>query len=105
MTYKPTVCWQVPLHRTIDEKVGSDGRTVEVHAIAAFERGDWGEGGADFKWWCFDDETAFVGEKPLFRTMERELRLMVGDEVYSELAGYLEQRVGATPRIAFLPIV
>jgi hypothetical protein len=105
MTYKPTVCWQVPLHRTIDEKVGSDGRTVEVHSIAAFERGDWGEGGADFKWWCFDDDTAFVSDHPLFRTMERELRTMVGDQVYDELAGYLEQRIDVAPRIAFLPII
>jgi hypothetical protein len=105
MTYKPTVCWQVPLHRTIDEKVGNDGRTVEVHSIAAFERGDWGEGGADFSWWCFDDDVAFVGEKPLFRSMERELRIMVGNDVYDELAAYLEQRAGSAPRIAFLPII
>lgn len=105
MTHKPTVCWQVPLHRTIDEKVGNDGRTVEVHAIAAFERGDWGDGGADFRWWCFDDATAFISDRPLFRTMERELRLMVGDEVYDELAGYLEQRIEAAPRIPFLPVI
>jgi hypothetical protein len=37
--------------------------------------------------------------------MERELRIMVGDEIYTELAGYLEQRVDAAPKIAFLPIV
>jgi hypothetical protein len=37
--------------------------------------------------------------------MERELRMMVGDEIYMELAGYLEQRVGAAPKIAFLPII
>ena len=30
---------------------------------------------------------------------------MVGDEVYGELAGYLDQRVDAAPRIGFLPIV
>jgi hypothetical protein len=105
MTYKPTVCWQVPLHRTIDEKLGSDGKKVEVHAIAAFERGDWGEGGADFKWWCFDDDTAFVGERPLYRSMEQELRTMVGDEVYDELAGYLDARCAAGTRINFLPIL
>jgi hypothetical protein len=37
--------------------------------------------------------------------MERELRTMVGDEVYTELAAYLEQRVDAAPRIGFLPII
>jgi hypothetical protein len=105
MTYKPTVCWQVPLHRTVDEKIGSDGRPIEVHSIAAFERGDWGEGGSDFKWWCFDDDTAFVAEAPLYRTMERELRMMVGDLVYDELATYLDERRAAGIRIDFLPII
>jgi len=105
MTYKPTVCWQVPLHRTIDEKVGNDGRTVEVHSIAAFERGDWGEGGSDFRWWCFDDDTAFISDRPLFRSMERELRTMVGDEVFTELATYLEERIAKGTRVNFLPIV
>jgi hypothetical protein len=104
MTYKPTVCWQVPLHRTVEEKIGNDGRTFEVHAIAAFERGEWGEGGADFRWWCFDDDTAFVGERPLFRSMERELRTMVGDAVFDELATYLEDRIARGTTVRFLPL-
>ena len=103
MTHKPTVCWQVPLHRTIEEKVGNDGGTIEVHTVHAFERGDWGEGGADFTWWCFDDGTAFVGDRPLFRTMELELRTMVGDAVYDELAGYLEDRAARGTTVRFLP--
>ena len=105
MTYKPTVCWQVPLHRTIEEKVGNDGRTIEVHLIHGFERGDWGEGGADFAWWCFDDATAFVGERPVFRSMATELRRMVGDAVYDELAGYLEERIARGATVRVLPVV
>jgi hypothetical protein len=92
MTYKPVVCWQVPLHRTIEEQVANDGATLEVHTIAAFERGHWGEGGADFGWWCLEDAAAFVGDRPLYRSMERELREMVGDTVYDELAGFLDRR-------------
>jgi hypothetical protein len=77
--------------------------TAAVHTIHAFERGDWGEGGADFAWWCFDDGTAFVGDRPLFRTMETELRTMVGDAVYAELAGYLEDRAARGTTVRFLP--
>mgnify|MGYP001597870248 FL=1 len=105
MTYKPTVCWQVPLHRTVEERTANDGGTLEVHTIHAFERGDWGEGGADFTWWCFDDGTAFVGDRPLFRTMEAELRAMVGDVVFGELASYLEDRAARGTSVRFLPTV
>ncbi len=104
MTYKPTVCWQVPLHRTIEEQVANDGLTLEIHTIAAFERGHWGEGGADFAWWCLDDSTAFTSRRPLYRSMERELRTMVGDDVYAELAAYLDRRTDAAAT-RFLPVV
>lgn len=105
MTYKPTVCWQVPLHRTIDEQVANDGETLEVHTIAAFERGHWGDGGAEFGWWCLDDDTAFVADRPVYRSMEAELRAMVGDPVYEELAGHLDRRRRQRHRVRFLPVV
>ncbi|MCC5950429.1 MAG: hypothetical protein JJT89_18405 [Nitriliruptoraceae bacterium] len=104
-TYKPTVCWQVPLHRTIDELTANDGDTLEVHTIAAYERGHWGEGGAEFGWWCLDDEVAFVGRHPVYRSMEVELRMMVGDAVYDELAEHLDVRRRQSGRITFLPLV
>lgn len=105
MTHKPTVCWQVPLHRTIDEQVGNDGEMIEVHLIAAFERGHWGSGGADFEWWCLDDATAFTAGSPVYRSMERELRVMVGDPVYDELAVYLDARRPDQGTVSFLPMV
>lgn len=105
MAYKPTVCWQVPLHRDIREETANDGGTLEIHRIAAFERGTWGEGGADFDWWCTDDATAFVAEEPVYRRMERELREMVGAPVYEELAGFLDHRTASAPRIDFLPVL
>ncbi|MTV26179.1 hypothetical protein FTX61_12280 [Nitriliruptoraceae bacterium ZYF776] len=103
--WKPTVCWQVPLHRTIEETVANDGGTLETHTIAAYERGHWGEGGADFGWWCLDDDVAFVSPTPLFRTMETELRLMVGDAIFDELAAHLEGRRRQRNTVAFLPVV
>jgi hypothetical protein len=105
MTHKPTVCWQVPIHRTVDEQVANDGETLEVHTIAAFERGHWGDGGADFGWWCLDDDTAFVGDRPVYRSMERELRVMVGDHVYEELAHELDRRARRKRTVRFLPTV
>jgi hypothetical protein len=104
MTYKPVVCWQLPLHRSISEEVGNDGETLETHTIAPFERGTWGEGGADFHWWCTEDPAAFTGSQPVYRTMEAELREMVGDAVYDELRSFLERRDRQRSRIRFLPI-
>jgi hypothetical protein len=103
--WKPTVCWQVPLHRTIEETTANDGGTLEIHTIAAYERGHWGEGGADFDWWCLDDDTAFVSPKPVYRTMETELRHMVGDAIYEELAAHLDRRRRQANTVAFLPVL
>jgi len=103
-TYKPTVCWQVPLHRTIEELTANDGETLEVHTIAAYERGHWGEGGAEFGWWCLDDEVAFVGRHPVYRSMATELELMVGAPVFAELAEYLDGRRRQRGRVRFLPL-
>lgn len=105
MDTKPTVCWQLPLHRDIVEQVGNDGETVEVHTIAAFERGTWGEGGAEFHWWCTEAPEAFTAQRPVYRTMEDELRAMVGDAVYDELSGYLDRRRRQSNRVRFLPVV
>lgn len=104
MTHKPIVCWQLPLHRTIAEEVADDGEVLHVHTIAAFERGTWGEGGSDFHWWCTEDPDAFRGGPPVYLTMEHELRAMVGDAVYAELARFLADRSAQTPRVRFLPI-
>ncbi|MBW3619899.1 MAG: hypothetical protein KY461_06605 [Actinobacteria bacterium] len=105
MTHKPVVCWQLPLHRTIEERTANDGAELEVHTIAAFERGHWGEGGSDFGWYCMDDDTAFVADRPVYRSMEHELREMVGDPVYEELAAYLDGRQARGGTLRFLPTV
>lgn len=105
MTYKPTVCWQLPLHRTIDERTANDGETLEVHTIAAFERGHWGEGGADFSWYCTEEAEAFPGDTPLYVDMEHEIRAMVGDDVYEALADHLDARRDRGGALRFLPVV
>lgn len=103
--YKPTVCWQLPLQRSIEEQVANDGHPLQVHTIAAFERGTWGEGGADFHWWCTEQPAAFTNGQPLYRSMELELRAMVGDDVYEELRDFLDGRYRLGARPEFLPLV
>lgn len=105
MTHKPIVCWQLPLHRSITEEVANDGATLVTHTIEAFERGTWGEGGADFHWWCTEDPAAFVGRQRVYRAMEHELREMVGDEVYDDLAAFLDGRTKQRNQVRFLPVV
>lgn len=104
MTHKPTVCWQVPLHRTIDERTANDGEPLEEHTIAAYERGHWGDGGAVFDWWCTEDPAAFPGRTPVYVDMEHELRTMVGDAVYDALAAHLAGRRRQRNVVRFLPL-
>ncbi len=105
MRFKPTVCWQLPLHRSIEEQVANDGRPLQVHTIAPFERGTWGEGGADFHWWCTEQPAAFTDRLPLYRSMEWELRAMVGEEVYEELRAFLDEQGRRRSGLEFLPLV
>ena len=90
---KPEVCWQLPLRR-LDE-VQEDGSVISY--LSEFGRDGWGEGGLDFGWWCTEAPEAFTGADPVYRSLEPELRLMLGDGVYDELAKYLDERVASRP--------
>jgi hypothetical protein len=92
MTYKPEVCWIVPLRREIVEDVADDGETLWITTITSYDRGAWGPGGSEFDWWCTESAQAYVAAKPVYRSMEHELRAMVGDAAYAELASYLDDR-------------
>lgn len=103
---KPEVCWLVPLRREVEESVGDDGEPVWTTTITSFDRGAWGPGGADFTWWCTTDgDDAFVGEQPVYRSMEAELRAMSSDGVYAELSAYLERRFSAEHPALPMPAV
>ena len=52
---KPDVCWQVPVR--LEEHVEEDGHILSV--LREWKRRDWGEGGADFHWWCTESSDAF----------------------------------------------
>jgi hypothetical protein len=97
---KPEVCWQVPLRNieTYDED-REDG--VVHHRFTEFARHGWGEGGDEFAWWCTEAPEAFVGREPVYRGSEVEIRKMIGDELYENMAAYLDTRLAAaTPPVA-----
>ena len=104
MTYKPEVCWLVPLRREVAEDVADDGGTRWVTTVTSYDRGAWGPGGADFGWWCTESPEAYVGAEPVYRSMEAELRTLAGDAVYAELAAYLDGRRGRARRPLPFPV-
>ena len=90
---KPEICWQLPLRRVDDPQ--PDGTVIS--RLTEFAREGWGEGGDDFAWWCTEAPEAFVAARPVYRSLEPELRIMLGDALYKRLAGYLEARTAGAP--------
>ena len=88
LTYKPEVCWQLPLRR--EDAVADDGYVTTT--IRQWDRKDWGVGGAEFHWWCTESPDAFVGAKPVYQEMAAELTEMVGEAVFKRLVAYMKQR-------------
>jgi hypothetical protein len=86
---KPTVCWQLPLRREDEE----DGGGHVTSRVIQWDRRHWGEGGAEFHWWCTEDASAFVGHRPVYEELRDELIEMVGPKPYDMLCRYLDARV------------
>ncbi|AYY14822.1 hypothetical protein EF847_21155 [Actinobacteria bacterium YIM 96077] len=92
---KPDVCWQLPLRRTYRDVTRPDGSTYLEITIAEYRQRDWGAGGHDMDWYCTNAPSAHVGKEPLFRSNEPELRELIGDAAYEELARHCEQFLAA----------
>lgn len=94
LDWKPYTCGLVPF--AIDH---SDEDGVERHTLRPYEQErDWGEGtGEPLDWWCVDDPDAYVGVQPVYRTEERLLRRVLGDELYEEVAAHLDARANGGP--------
>ena len=62
-------------------------------------RRHWGAGGEEFAWWCTEAKEAFTAAEPVYKSMEPELRKMLGDAIYEEVAKYIDSRFsgGSTP--------
>jgi hypothetical protein len=89
MATKPDVCWQLPLRK--EDKEESDGTVTTT--LSEFSRAGWGPGGDEFAWWCTEVPEAFTGAAPVYRSMEVELRAMVGDALFEAIAAYLDRRM------------
>jgi hypothetical protein len=85
---KPDVCWQLPLRR--EDQTDDDGHVIST--VTQWDRRHWGDGGAEFHWWCTEAPEAFGAREPVYRTMAAELIALVGPEVYLSLARYLDGR-------------
>lgn len=88
LDWKPAVCWQVPF-RLEEYEDGSGTRTV---AVRAWRRSDWGDGGADFGWWCTDELPTGKPEAATWIHHQDELRELVGDVPIALLNDYLSRR-------------
>jgi hypothetical protein len=102
---KPEVCWQLPLRRLDEEQ--EDGTVVST--LTEFGREGWGEGGQDFAWWCTEAPEAFTGAEPVYRSMEAELRKMLGKRLHRAVVEYLDARyddrdVGPVEHPAAVPV-
>jgi hypothetical protein len=87
--WKPEVCWQVPLRRLDEEQ--DDGSVVST--LTEFGREGWDEGGQDFAWWCTEAPEAFTAAQPVYRSLDVELRKMLGKKLYKSVVAYLDARL------------
>jgi hypothetical protein len=99
LDWKPEVCWQLPLRRLDD--VDPNGHVTST--IREWKRRDWGDGGAEFHWWCTEATDAFRDQRSVWQTMGDELTEMIGEETYEVLAGHLTKRAAARPVVSSEP--
>ena len=61
--------------------------------LTEFGRDGWGEGGEEFAWWCTEAPRRSPAREPVYQSMETELRMMLGDDVYEEVVKYCDARL------------
>ena len=95
METKPDVCWQMPIRRAYRNVDRADGTSYLEITIGEYDRRTWGAGGHDMDWYCTGSPEAHVGPEPLYLSSETELRALVGDAAYEELANHCEAHLAA----------
>lgn len=88
MDWKPDVCWQLPL-RLLSE---TDQNGFVTNTLREWKRRDWGEGGAEFHWWCTETHEAFVGGRRVYQELADEIIELVGQEPYDWFVAHVEAR-------------
>jgi hypothetical protein len=90
---KPDVCWQLPLRR-VDH---TDDLGHVWSTIREWKRRDWGDGGAEFSWWCTESADAFVGDHTVLVSGRDELISLTSVETYELLLEAVEERLAVGP--------
>ena len=91
---KPDICWQLPLRRSWETREMGD-KEITVVVIGEYERLAWGDGGADFDWYCTSNSEAHVGRIPVYQSNKIELTKMMGEAGYSGLEKLCDSRMAA----------
>ena len=100
-TSSPTSAGSCPC---AEDPAGRGRRHITSHDLE-WHRADWGEGGEEFHWWCTEAPEAFTAARPVYRSLEVELRAMVGNATYEAIAAYLDGRRDGTTGVAPHPAV
>ena len=100
---KPDVCWQLPIRRTFRDVERPDGTTYTEVSIGEYDRRGWGPGGHDLDWYCSGNTEAHIGVEPVFLSNSPELRALMGEAAYAELARHCEAHVRSRSLLAVHP--
>jgi hypothetical protein len=92
---KPDVCWQLPIRRSYRRAERSDGTKYLEITIGEYDRRAWGPGGHELDWFCSGSPSAHVAAEPVYVSCEPELRALVGDKAYEELAEHCAAHLAA----------
>jgi hypothetical protein len=89
---KPEVCWQLPIRRSYEKREFGE-QEIDITVIGEYERLAWGDGGADFHWYCTSNTEAHTGKEPVYISNKAELVALMGEEAYQILVTYCEARM------------
>ncbi len=87
LDWKPNVCWQVPIR--LEHTTDDNGHVTS--RLREWKRRDWGEGGAEFHWWCTEAPEAFSAAAPVYKTSRDEIVELVGAAIYDLMVEQLER--------------
>ncbi len=59
--------------------------------LREWKRRDWGDGGAEFHWWCTEAPEAFSGDAPVYLSSRDEIVELVGEAIYALMVEQLER--------------
>jgi hypothetical protein len=91
---KPDVCWQLPIRRSFEQREFGE-QEITVNVIGEYERLAWGDGGAEFDWYCTSNTEAHVGREPVYVSNKVELIALMGEAAYSVLKFHCDNRMEA----------